>query len=147
MLEGVMANCPGTLAVPASGIDKLGFEPFELIARFPLKLPPTLGVNVTLKVTLWAGDRVTGGFTPLMLKPVPLGAICEMVRVEAPEFVSLSASVLLLPVATVPKFKLVGLAESWPGVAAVPDSDTFRVGLDALELIARLPVTLPAELG
>ena len=69
-----------------------------------------------------------------------------MVRVEAPEFVNLSASVLLLPIAIVPKFKLVGLAESWPGVAVVPDSGTFRVGLDALELIAKLPEDVPAEL-
>jgi hypothetical protein len=80
-----------------------------------------------------------------MLKPVPLGAICEMVRVEPPEFVSLSAVVLLLPLTTVPKFKLVGLAESWPSVAVVADKGTFSVGLDALELIARLPVGLPEE--
>jgi hypothetical protein len=82
---------------------------------------------------------------PLTLNPVPLAVICEIVRAVPPEFVSFSARVDVLPEVTFPKLRLVGLAASWPDVAPVPDSGTEKLGFDPLELIARLPVTLPAD--
>lgn len=71
--------------------------------------------------------------TPEKLKPVPLGAIDEMVSAELPELLSVSVSVLLLPVVTLPKFRLVGDAVSWLDVTPVPESDTFEVRLLPLE--------------
>jgi hypothetical protein len=50
-------------------------------------------------------------------------------------------------VATVPKLRLAGFAASWPGVMPVPDRGTFRAGLDAFEVIARLPLTLLPDVG
>ena len=41
----------------------------------------------------------------MKLKPVPLGAICEMVRAEPPELVSVWDRVLLLAAATFPKLR------------------------------------------
>ena len=60
-----------------------------------------------------------------------------------PGFVSLAESVLLLPVCTLPKLKLVGFALRAPAVTAVPDKPILRVGLDALLTIAKLPVKVP----
>jgi hypothetical protein len=46
-----------------------------------------------------------------------------------------------------PKLRLVGFDVSCPGVTAVPDKPTFRVGLPAFEVIAKFPLTLPLEVG
>jgi hypothetical protein len=83
---------------------------------------------------------------PLKLNPA-LGVIWEIVRDVPPAFVSFSASVALLPVVTFPKLRLVGLAVSWPGVLPVPDRGTFSAELDAFEVIARLPLTVPPDVG
>jgi hypothetical protein len=100
-----------------------------------------------LNVTLWAAASVSGRVIPLKLNPAPLGIICEIVSADPPEFVSFSASVVLLPVVTFPKLRLVGLAVSWPGVVAVPDSGTFRAESDAFDVMARLPLSELPDVG
>jgi hypothetical protein len=100
-----------------------------------------------LNVTLCAAASVSGRVIPLKLNPPPLGVIWEIVTADPPEFVSFSATVELLPVVTFPKLRLVGLAASWPGVTPVPDSGTFRAGLDAFEVISRLPLTELPDVG
>jgi len=90
---------------------------------------------------------VSGRLIPLKLNPAPFGVIWEIVRTEPPVFVSVSASVVLLPVVTLPKLRLAGFAVSWPGVTPVPDSGTFRAGLDAFDVIARVPLTLLPDVG
>jgi hypothetical protein len=89
---------------------------------------------------------VSGNVIPVKLNPV-LGVIWEIVRDVPPEFVSFSASVLLLPIVTFPKLRLVGLDVSWPSVFPVPESGTLREELDAFEVIARLPLTVPPDVG
>jgi hypothetical protein len=89
---------------------------------------------------------VSGKVIPVKLKPV-LGVIWEIVRDVPPEFVSFSASVVLLPVVTFPKLRLVGLAVSWPGVLPVPDRGTFSAELDAFDVMARLPLTVLPDVG
>jgi len=149
MAEGPTANWPAsaTVPVPVNETERTGFEPLELIARLPVALPPDCGANKTLNVTLWAAFRVSGRLIPLTLNPVPPGVIWEMVRAEPPEFVRVSARVALLPVLTLPKLRLAGLALSWPGVTPVPDNGTFKTELAALDVIARLPLTPPLEVG
>ncbi len=90
---------------------------------------------------------MTGGLIPLKLKPVPLAVICEMVSAEPPAFVSVCESVLLVPVPTFPKLRLVGLAVRSPGVTPVPDKAIFRVEFDALLIRARFPLTVPLDWG
>lgn len=68
-------------------------------------------------------------------------------RGDPPEFVSFSATLALVPVVTFPKLRLVGLADSWPDVAPVPDSGTLREGLDAFEVIVRFPLTVLPDVG
>src|ERR1035437_10450128 len=54
---------------------------------------------------------------------------------------------MLLPTGTLPKARLAGLAVSWPGVTPVPDSGTFSAGLDALDVMVMLPLTVPDDVG
>ena len=84
---------------------------------------------------------------PVKLKPVPLGTICEIVRAEPPELISVWESVLLLAEATFPKLRLVGFAASVAGVAPVPERERFRVELEASLTMARFPLTLPLDWG
>jgi hypothetical protein len=147
MLEGKTLSCPAAVPDPLSGTDSVGSAALELVTKFPVTLPPTLGANVTLNVTLWFAESVTGEAIPAKLNPDPLDDICEMVNAEPPTFVSVAARVLLLPVAIGPKFRLVGLAASCAGATAVPDSGTFIVELAALELIARFPLAFPVAVG
>jgi len=84
---------------------------------------------------------------PVKLKPVPLGAICEMVRADPPELVSVWESVLLLAAATFPKLRLLGFAASTAGVAPVPNRERFRGEFEASLTMARFPLTLPLDWG
>ena len=53
----------------------------------------------------------------------------------------------LFPTVTLPKLRLVGLAPSVPGVTPVPDKGMVRVGFEALDVMVRLPLALPADDG
>jgi hypothetical protein len=46
-----------------------------------------------------------------------------------------------------PKAKLAGVTANCPAGVPVPDSGIFRVGFDAFEATARLPLALPADDG
>ena len=85
--------------------------------------------------------------TPLKANPVPLGVIWDMVKADPPELVRVSVREALLPVATLPKPRLVGVDVSSPGVMPVPVSGTFSAGFEALDVMAKLPVTLPLTVG
>jgi len=70
-----------------------------------------------------------------------------MVTLEPPELVRVSVKVLLLPVCTVPKLRLVGLAPRLPGVTPVAETAILSVGLEPLLVTAIFPLTAPAEFG
>jgi hypothetical protein len=108
-----------------------------------------VGANVTFKVAVCAGERVTGVVTPLALNPAPLTVICEIVMLELPALLNVAEFWLLLPTFTLPKLKLVGFAES-VNVAATPVPLKARGVFGELgSLLARvkLPLTLPADWG
>jgi len=63
-----------------------------------------------LNVYICPAARVSGGFSPLTLKPAVLVTAWEMVRFEFEEFVNVSVTVLLVPTCRLPKLRLVGLA-------------------------------------
>jgi hypothetical protein len=58
-----------------------------------LNPPAAGGVKITLKVNCCPGVRVKGGFSPLMLNPVPLVYAEDMVTFEPPVLVNVSISV------------------------------------------------------
>lgn len=53
----------------------------------------------------------------------------------------------MLPTVTLPKPRLVGLADRVPAATPVPESGIVRVGLVAFELIVTVPLALPAVVG
>ena len=109
------------------------FEALLVTTRLPVTLPAAAGVKVTFKVPRCPGVRICPADTPLALKPAPEMLTFEIVTRELPEFVSVTARVLLAPVFTFPKLKLVGAALSMK-VAALTVS------------VAAVLVTLPTLL-
>jgi hypothetical protein len=77
-------------AVPVSGIDKLGFDAFDVTITVPLNVVMLVGVKVTVNVVLCPGVNVTGGVIPEMLNPVPDSATTEIVALVPPVLVSVS---------------------------------------------------------
>jgi hypothetical protein len=146
-LEGVSANWPGDVPVPESGTETVPVDAFELIERVPPRVPVAFGANITVKVALWPPPKVKGGLIPLMLKPVPLTAVCDMVTAELPILKMVSDIFLLLPAMTFPKLKLDGFADSCPDVVPVPESGTKSARLGALLRMETFPLTLPLDCG
>jgi len=70
----------------------------------------------------------------------------EMVTL-LPEALSVALILLLLPKATLPKFKLVGEIPNWPPLIPDPDNGTVIVKVEGLQLNDKLPLALPADFG
>jgi len=82
-----------------------------------------------------------------MLYPAPVAVACVIVTVVPPEFVMVAGWLWLLPTCTLPKPRLAGATARAPGATAVPVIARTIFAFDALDTIARLPVTLPADVG
>ena len=87
---GVAVRVAGVTAVPLNGIDKLGFEAFEVTVAVPGNVPTDVGSKVTVKVAPCPGVNVTGGVIPETLNPVPDSATAEIVALVPPVLVSVS---------------------------------------------------------
>jgi hypothetical protein len=83
-----------------------------IVTLAPFTLPALLGENVTVSVLDCPGIRMVSPETPLALKPAPLTVTFDISTFEFPAFVSVALNDLLLPGATVPKFKLAGVTPS-----------------------------------
>ena len=110
----------------------------ELVAllvteTLPGRLPVAAGVSVTLKVAVCPGVRICPVETPLAVYPAPEMTTFEIVTLELPALVNVTLWTLLLPILTLPKFKVVTLGLS-RNVAALTVS------------VAALLVVLPAVL-
>ena len=115
--------------------------------RVPLAAPDTSGLKVTVNEALWPAGMVTGRGRPPRLN-TELFELAAVTVTFAPLAVRLPDAVPLVPTTTLPRPRVVGLAVSCPVVAVpVPESGIVSVGLDAVEVIVRLPLTLPAEAG
>ena len=107
-----------------------------------------VGVKTTLRFAVWPAPMVTGGVRPLVVKSAPETLIWEMLTLELPVLVSVTVCVLLLPKATFPKLKEVGLAESCRiGATPVPLRTIVVGDVGALLTRERVPVALPATVG
>ena len=78
--------------------------------RLPVKLPVVVGAKVALKAALLPGAKTKGNERPLALKLPPVTLTCVTFTLPVPGFVRVTGFVLLLPTATLPKLRLVGLA-------------------------------------
>jgi hypothetical protein len=72
--------------VPLKGIDRLGFDAFEVTVAVPGNVPADVGANFTVNVVLCPAVNVTGGVIPEMLNPVPDAATAEIVALVPPVF-------------------------------------------------------------
>ena len=61
--------------------------------------------------------------------------------------VTVSERDLFLPTVTLSKLRLLGSAPNPPGVTPIPDRGMVRLGFDPLDVMAMLPLALPAEDG
>jgi hypothetical protein len=145
MLVGLAANVVAAWPAPERG--RAALNPLPLNATDPFTLPLVWGVNFTENPELCPGPSTNGRVNPLMLKPAPVAVACVIVTVVPPEFVMVAGWLWLLPTCTLPKPRLVGATAKAPGAVAVPVIAKARFVFDALDTIARLPVTLPAEVG
>ena len=76
----------------------------------PAAFPVAEGANVTFRVAVCPGGMIWPVETPLESKPGPERLTLETAMLEAPELLSVTARVLLLPTVTLPKLNLEGLA-------------------------------------
>jgi hypothetical protein len=144
-LAGLAANVAAAWPAPVN--DRLALAPLPLNATDPVALPLVWGANVTENGEFCPGASTNGRLNPLMLNPAPVAAACVTVTVVPPEFVMVAGWLWVLPTCTFPKPILAGATLRAPGATAVPVIANARFVSDALETIARLPVTLPAVVG
>jgi hypothetical protein len=114
----------------------------------PEALPFVVGVYVTVSVAVWFGVKVSPDVTPLVVKPAPVGVTPEIVMFEFPLFVRVTFKALLLPILTLPKFKLVGFAPRRKVAATpVPLTGIERGEPEALFVSDTDPLTSPVDVG
>lgn len=119
-----------------------------VIETLPLSLSAPVGLNCTLNMVLCPADKVMGAPAPTRAKFVPVMLTCEMVTLALPVLVSVTDFEALLPALTLPKLRLLALAESvCVAVVLLPVSETVDDEELALLTSDKVPVTLPAVCG
>lgn len=146
-LVGLAASDPGVAPVPESGMLRLGFDPFEVMLMLPLTVPVAAGAKRAEKVAFCPAFRVNGSVSPLRLKPLPVAAAAEIVRLVPPELVSVPESDFEAPVATLPKLRLVGFATKSPAVVPVPESGRLTLPCAPVVVNVTLPLKVPLLVG
>jgi hypothetical protein len=126
---------------------KLEFEPLDVRPTLPLAAPLATGENVTVNDVLCPAVNVKGNANPLKLKPVPLTAPAEMVRLDPPVLVSVSDKFALLPTCTLPNARLVGFAVNVPWVTPLPESGMVKFESAAVEVMLTPPLAPPPAVG
>jgi hypothetical protein len=112
----------------------------------PDALPADDGVKTALNVALFPAAIVMGAFNPEALKPVPIKAACEIVRLALPPFDTVMVCELLLPTITLPNAALDG-ATAICACVPVPLNAIAMGDPGTLLTIEMLPLALPAEGG
>lgn len=85
---GFALKC-GCVPTPTRSNVSVGFDALLVMVTAPVALPVEVGANFVVNVVVWPAFNVIG-FRPLMLKPVPVAAACEIAIALAPEFVSVT---------------------------------------------------------
>jgi len=114
-------------------------EALLVIFMLPVICSVLFGAKVTYRVADWP-DAIVAPLKPLlMLASIPAKDICEMVKLELPVFLSVTASFSELPTVSLPKFRLVGDAVT-VRVAVVPAPLRAIVSSVAPELLLKVRV-------
>lgn len=145
-LLGVRLN-PACTPVPLTEITEVA--PCAVVTvMLPETFSALVGPKTTFIVWLCPAPRVTGSEKPLALMSAALTVTWEMVRLEFPLFVSVILFEPEFPAFTLPKLRLVGLADKVTEAATpVPVKDTVAGEFGALLEIATDPERFPAVVG
>jgi hypothetical protein len=148
-LTGLTLKVPWLCVIPdpLSATLSVGFEAFETIATFPLKLPAEGGVKITLKDALCPGVKVTGVVIPEMPKPVPVTVAREIIALTPPVFFTVSVCDWFWPNVMLVKVRPAGVAVRVAGVTPVPERAMSSDVLDPLTVIESFPLLAPAVGG
>ena len=131
------------MPVPAADSVTGAFVALPANVMVPDAAPLAVGLNVSVKETLWPAARVNGREIPFMPNSGLVVATEETVT-PAPLAVRVPVSLFVVPTVTLPKFALAGVTVSWPGLAPVPERAMLRFVTEPLAVRARLPETAPA---
>jgi len=143
---GFAVRC-GCVPTPTRLTVRVGFDALLMIVTAPVALPAAAGANVAVKVVVWPAFRVKGA-SPLMLKPAPDATACEIAMEAAPEFVSVTDWLPLVPTVTFPYDRLPGVARRAAlSVVPVPVSSRLCVEFGALSINLMLPAAPCAAEG
>jgi hypothetical protein len=149
-LVGLAVKLPAgaAVAVPLSVI-VTGDPALFATVILPVKLPVEVGANFTANVAVCDASNVAGVLTPLTLKPVPAAVTAVICSAAPPVFVSVMFCDALLPTATLPKLRLVGVAVKFPvGAAVAVPVNPIVIGEPVASLATRmLPVGFPTAVG
>jgi hypothetical protein len=147
-LVGDAVKVAGVTAVPLEGIDKLGFDAFEVTVAVPVNVPALVGANFTVNVVLCPAVNVTGGVIPETLNPVPDAPTAEIVALVAPVFLIVSVWLEVCPTVMFVYVKLVGDAVRTAGApSAVPLSAIDKLGFEAFDVTVAVPLNVVALVG
>jgi len=141
---------PSTLVeatpVPLSGMDS--GEPGELLISVtePETAPAAVGANTALNVAFMPARMVSGALMPEILNPAPVTLTEEIVKLADPPLETVIVCELLVPVETLPKAALVGVAKICACVP-VPVNAIVIGEFGALLTSDIVPVALPAVMG
>ena len=121
-------------------------EALLLKEMLPEAVPLLCGVNVTLTGALCPAASASGNETPLKLNSVLLVLADETVTLD-PLALSVAVKLLFWPTVMLPKSSVVGDNSNWPDAAAIPESAIVRLGFEASETMAMLPLAVPEDVG
>ena len=112
----------------------------------PLMYPAALGVNLIVTVTPLPELSESGNAGPVTLYAALLDTALETVTLPGPLLLRVPNKVLVWPNTTLPKAMEEGFSVKVPA-RPVPDKGMDTVGLLALEITVRLPLTVPLAVG
>jgi hypothetical protein len=138
---------PACTPLPVSGTTAL--VPCELMKlTLPVTVSAVFGPNVKFTDAFLPGAKVNGVVTPLAVTSFAATLMLEIVMFELPLFVTVTLFELVPPALTVPKLRLVGLAEIVADAATpVPSKLTAFGEFGALLDTETLPLRLPPVVG
>lgn len=110
--ETECATGAGAVAVPFSATSVGEFGVLLVTVTLPASVPAADGANFTLKLVLAPAASVIGSAEPLIVNPVPETTAELIVAAALPVLEIVIVCDALVPVTTLPKFKVDGLAVS-----------------------------------
>jgi hypothetical protein len=112
----------------------------------PEAAPLDWGVNLTNSDLCWPAAMINGNEIPLRLNS-GLFDVAEEILTLDPLAVKVVVRFLVVPTATLPKFKVAGPKANRPAELPLPTSATLNVEFGALEITERYPLSLEVDLG